>query len=58
MKLPPSKELVVAKKMLDLMADISLDVSMVGEYLANIYPEILYHRLELAVETAKEIKEG
>jgi len=53
-KLTP--EDVVAKKMLELVKDVTLDLEVVGYTIALISPTILQNRLQLIIETAYEKK--
>jgi hypothetical protein len=53
-KLTP--EDIVAKKMLELVKDVTLDLEVVGYTIALISPTILQNRLQLIIETAYEKK--
>lgn len=53
-KLTPEE--VVAKKLMELMKDVTLDLEMVGEKIALTAPVVLHNRLQLIVETAHEQK--
>lgn len=53
-----TKEEVVANKMLELVKDVTLNLDEVGESVADNSPAILYNRLEVVMETARDRKES
>lgn len=52
-----TKEDKLAMKMIDQVNDITLDLDQVGITIAQISPSILFNRLEVIVESAREEKE-
>ena len=46
----------VAKKMIELVSNISLDLDMVSFYLASISPNVAIKRILLMAEMANEIR--
>jgi hypothetical protein len=53
-----TKEEVVANKIIDMVSDVTLDLDNVGEYVADNSPSVLYNRLEVVMESARERKEN
>ena len=48
----------IANKMGNIIADLRVDLELVGEYLAKSQPYVVYNRLQVIAESAKETKEG
>jgi hypothetical protein len=48
----------IANKMGSIISDLRVDLELVGEYLANSQPFVVYNRLQVIAESAKETKEG
>ena len=48
----------IANKMGNIIADLRVDLELVGEYLAKSQPNVVYNRLQVIAESAKETKEG
>jgi hypothetical protein len=48
----------VANKMGNIISDLRVDLELVGEYLAKSQPYVVYNRLQVIAESAKETKEG
>jgi hypothetical protein len=48
----------VANKIGNVVADLRVDLELVGEYLAKSQPNVVYNRLQVIAESAKETKEG
>lgn len=48
----------VANKLGNAISDLRVDLELVGEYLAKSQPYIVYNRLQVIAESAKETKEG
>ncbi len=48
----------VANKIGNVVADLRVDLELVGEYLAKSQPYVVYNRLQVIAESAKETKEG
>ena len=48
----------VAKKFSDLISHLSLDIEMVGVYLAELAPRVAINRILLMAEIAKQEKDG
>lgn len=55
MKLTPEDKL--AMKMIDQVNNLTLDLDQVGVVIAQISPSVLFNRLEVIVESAREEKE-
>jgi hypothetical protein len=55
MKLTPEDKL--AMKMIDQVNNLTLDLDQVGIVIAQISPSVLFNRLEVIVESAREEKE-
>jgi hypothetical protein len=53
-----TKEEAVANKIISMVEDVTLDLDNVGEYVADNSPSVLYNRLEVVMESAKERKEN
>jgi hypothetical protein len=53
-----TKEEVVAKKLSEIVSDVTLDLDEVGRYMAINTPTILANRLDVIVESARFEKEG
>ena len=54
MALTPEEK--VAKKMIDLVSHISLDLDMVAHYLASLSPNVAIKRILIMAEMANEIR--
>ena len=48
----------VANKLGNEISDLRVDLELVGEYLAKSQPYVVYNRLQVIAESAKETKEG
>ena len=48
----------VAMKLGTMVSDLRVDLELVGEYLAKSQPYVVYNRLQVIAESAKETKEG
>ena len=48
----------IANEMGNIIADLRVDLELVGEYLAKSQPNVVYNRLQVIAESAKETKEG
>jgi len=48
----------VAMKLGNTISDLRVDLELVGEYLAKSQPNVVYNRLQVIAESAKETKEG
>jgi hypothetical protein len=53
-----TKEEKVAKILVYSVNDLTLDLDLVGEYVAEISTTVLYNRLDLVMETAREERYG
>lgn len=53
-----SKEELVANKMIDLVKDVTLDLVEVGANISYNSSSLLYNRLEVVFDTAKDTKEN
>ena len=42
----------------NMVSDLRVDLELVGEYLAKSQPYVVYNRLQVIAESAKETKEG
>jgi hypothetical protein len=52
-----TKEELIANKMIDLVQDVTLNLDEVGVNVAMNSPNVLYNRLEVVMESAKESRE-
>ncbi len=48
----------VANKLGNEISDLRVDLELVGQYLAQSQPYVVYNRLQVIAEAAKETKEG
>lgn len=48
----------VANRLGNMVSDLRVDLELVGEYLAKSQPHVVYNRLQVIAESAKETKEG
>ena len=48
----------VADKLGNMVSDLRVDLELVGSYLAQSQPYVVYNRLQVIAESAKETKEG
>lgn len=48
----------VANKLGNMVSDLRVDLEMVGEYIAHSQPYVVYNRLQVIAEAAKETKEN
>lgn len=48
----------VAIQLSNILSDLRLDLDMVGRYIVQISPTLVYNRLITVVESAEEEKEG
>jgi hypothetical protein len=53
-----TEEEKVAVKLGNMVSDLRVDLELVGEYLAKSQPYVVYNRLQVIAESAKETKEG
>lgn len=53
-----TEEEKVANQIGDVVADLRVDLELVGQYLAQSQPYVVYNRLQVIAEAAKETKEG
>ena len=53
-----TEEEKVANKIGTMVSDLRVDLESVGEYLAKSQPYVVYNRLQVIAESAKETKEG
>jgi hypothetical protein len=53
-----TEEEKVAIKLGNMVSDLRVDLELVGEYLAKSQPYVVYNRLQVIAESAKETKEG
>lgn len=53
-----TEEEKVANKLGNSISDLRVDLELVGEYLAKSQPYVVYNRLQVIAESAKETKEG
>jgi hypothetical protein len=52
-----TKEEKVAKSMLELVNDLTLDLDSVGRYVGEQAPTVLYNRLDTVIDSARYTKE-
>ena len=48
----------VANKLGNEISDLRVNLELVGEYLVKSQPNVVYNRLQVIAESAKETKEG
>lgn len=53
-----TEEEKVANKIGNEIADLRVDLELVGQYMAQSQPYVVYNRLQVIAEAAKETKEG
>jgi hypothetical protein len=53
-----SEEQKVAVKITDLLSNVTLDLDLVGKFIAHRQPTTLYNRMILVAESAVDEKEG
>lgn len=53
-----TEEEKVAVKLGNMVSDLRVDLELVGSYLAQSQPYVVYNRLQVIAESAKETKEG
>jgi hypothetical protein len=53
-----TEEEKVAMKLGNMVSDLRVDLELVGEYIAKSQPYVVYNRLQVIAESAKETKEG
>lgn len=53
-----TEEEKVAKNIGDVVSDLRVDLERVGEYIATSQPNVVYNRIQVIAESAKETKEG
>lgn len=53
-----TEEEKVAKNIGDVVSDLRVDLERVGEYIATSQPYVVYNRIQVIAEAAKETKEG
>jgi len=47
-----------AKRLADILSDLRLDLELLGHYLAISVSSVVYNRLQIVSETAKQVKEN
>jgi hypothetical protein len=52
-----TKEEKVAIQLTNILADLRLDLDMVGKYLVRLSPNVIYNRLIILTDSAEEEKE-
>lgn len=52
-----TKEERAAKSLIELVNDFTLDLDSVGRYVAEQSPSVLYNRLDVVADSAKQTKE-
>ena len=52
-----TKEEKVARSLIELVNDLTLDLDSVGRYVAEQSPSVLYNRLDVVADSAKQTKE-
>lgn len=57
MKKIKTKEERVAKSLIELVNDFTLDLDAVGRYVAEQSPSVLYNRLDVVADSARDKKE-
>lgn len=57
MKKRITKEERVAKSLIELVNDFTLDLDQVGRYVAEQSPSVLYNRLDVVADSARDKKE-
>ena len=53
-----TEEEKVANRIGNMVSDLRVDLELVGEYLAKSQPYVVYNRVQVIAESAKETKEG
>ncbi len=53
-----TEEEKVANKIGNVVSDLRVDLELVGEYIAKSQPNVVYNRIQVIAEAAKETKEG
>lgn len=53
-----TEEEKVANRVGNMVSDLRVDLELVGKYLAQSQPNVVYNRLQVIAESAKETKEG
>lgn len=53
-----TEEEKVANKLGNTISDLRVDLELVGEYIAKSQPYVVYNRLQVIAESAKETNEG
>lgn len=53
-----TQEEKVAKQLTNILADLRLDLDMVGQYLVQLSPTLIYNRLITLTESAEYTKEN
>ena len=53
-----TKEEKVAIQLSNVLADLRLDLDMVGKYLVQLSPTLIYNRLIIITESAEQAKEN
>ena len=52
-----TREERVAKSLIELVNDFTLDLDSVGRYVAEQSPSVLYNRLDVVADSARQTKE-
>jgi hypothetical protein len=53
-----TQEQKIAQQLSKIVADVRLDLDLVGLYLAKYSPNVAYRRLQIIVESAEQEKEN
>lgn len=53
-----TKEEKAAIQLTNILADLRLDLDMIGHYLVQISPNVIYNRLIVIADSAEEAKES
>jgi hypothetical protein len=53
-----TKEEKVAIQLCNILADLRLDLDMIGTYLVRLSPNVIYNRLIILTDSAEAEKEG
>jgi hypothetical protein len=52
-----TEEEKIAKKLSDLLSNVTIDLDLVGRYLARSLPNVSYRRLDIVISSAEYEKE-
>jgi hypothetical protein len=53
-----TKEEKVAIQLSNILSDLRLDLDMIGEYLVQLSPTLIYNRLITIADSAEQVKEN